>query len=186
MNTPRHAARESLAHHNSLAERARTALTYWRAGVVKRSRTRLNHLRRHAERGSVSMFAVVSVLGLFIAIGLVVDGGRKIRAIETAQAIAQDAARVAGNQLDFTSNLLDGSRPEIDVDAAISAGNAAIATAGGDPSSPGVSVSGYTVSATVHVTVPTTFLSVIGIASVTGVGEVGGVEPVPGMNAEIP
>ena len=147
---------------------------------------RLRTLRSAAERGSVSMFAVVSIIGLFIAIGLVVDGGRKIRAIETAQAIAQDAARVAGNQLDFTPNLLDGSRPEIDVETAVAAGNAAIVTAGGDPGSPGVSVSGYTVSAVVHVTRPTTFLSVIGIPSVTGVGEVSGVEPVPGLNSEIP
>ncbi|MDO5494314.1 MAG: pilus assembly protein TadG-related protein [bacterium] len=137
------------------------------------------------ENGSISMFVVVMVMALLVAIGLVVDGGRKIRAIETAESIAAHSALVAANELDFSANLLTGARPEIDVPAAVAAGNSEIAASGG-VATPGIVVSGYEVCSTVSVTLPTTFLSIIGISSVTGVGEVCNVEPVPGLDAEIP
>ncbi|HHW82874.1 MAG TPA: hypothetical protein GX743_03485 [Actinomycetales bacterium] len=155
-----------------------------RANVRHASLTaRLRALRTDSERGSISSFIIVMTLALFLAVGLVVDGGRKIAAIEEATSIAQHSAVLAANQLDFTQHQLTGARPEIDVPRAVSEGNNAIAAAGAQ-AVPGIEVTGYTVCSRVQVTRDTAFLSLIGIGSVTGVGEVCGVEP--RMNPETP
>lgn len=49
-----------------------------------------------AERGSVAVFSVVLLLGLIAMVGLVVDGGGKVRALQQAEAVAAEAARGAG------------------------------------------------------------------------------------------
>lgn len=57
--------------------------------------------RAAGERGAISVFAVVVVLGLFVAIGLVVDGGARLRALQRANAIAGEAARSGAQAVDI-------------------------------------------------------------------------------------
>lgn len=52
------------------------------------------------DRGSVSLFFVVAAAGLLVAVGLVVDGGGKIRASQRADAVAAEAARAGGQAAD--------------------------------------------------------------------------------------
>lgn len=55
--------------------------------------------RRRDERGSISLFLVVGVIALMVAIGLVVDGGGKIRALQRAEGLAAQAARAGGQAI---------------------------------------------------------------------------------------
>ncbi|MDP3893635.1 pilus assembly protein TadG-related protein [Nocardioides sp.] len=59
---------------------------------------------RHTdERGNISLFVVVIALGLFAMVGLVVDGGGKIRALQRAEAVAAEAARSGGQAIQIPS-----------------------------------------------------------------------------------
>jgi Flp pilus assembly protein TadG len=51
------------------------------------------------ERGSLSLFFVVAALALLVTVGLVVDGGGKIRALQRADAVAAEAARAGGQAI---------------------------------------------------------------------------------------
>ena len=53
----------------------------------------------HHEAGSVTVFLAITVVGLLVLIGLVVDGGVKIRAAQHADAVAAEAARAAGQEV---------------------------------------------------------------------------------------
>lgn len=55
--------------------------------------------RLHDERGSISLFAIVAVLAVLIILGLVVDGGARIRALQHANDVAREAARTGGEAL---------------------------------------------------------------------------------------
>lgn len=59
--------------------------------------------RSRDERGAVTPFVVCSVIALFAVIGLVVDGGGKIRSLQTADSTAQEAARAAGQSINIGS-----------------------------------------------------------------------------------
>ncbi len=77
---------------------------------------------RHApgvdsDAGSVSLFFVVAVLGMFAALGLVVEGGARVRAIQLADAAAAEAARAAGQQVDPAS-VASGIQGRLDAGAA--------------------------------------------------------------------
>lgn len=48
------------------------------------------------ERGSISLFAVVTAVAMLVVIGLVVDGGGTLHARQHAQAVAREAARAGG------------------------------------------------------------------------------------------
>ncbi|MDP9241277.1 MAG: pilus assembly protein TadG-related protein, partial [Actinomycetota bacterium] len=51
------------------------------------------------DRGSVSVFFVVAAIAMLTMLGLVVDGGGKIRAIQRADAAAAEAARQGGQAI---------------------------------------------------------------------------------------
>lgn len=129
---------------------------------------------KRGEKGSISLFFAVTVLGLFTAIGLVVDGGRYLQAIETANAAAQAGARAAANSVNIASVYAAGGSPVIDPFTGAAQGNAAIAAF----NRPGMIVTGSvtvptdtTATATASASAPTVFLSLIGIHTVTGTGE---------------
>ncbi|MCX5209477.1 hypothetical protein OG689_09305 [Kitasatospora sp. NBC_00240] len=50
--------------------------------------------------GTISLFVAVVATGFVTVIGIVVDAGGRLRAVERTDACAQEAARVAGQQLD--------------------------------------------------------------------------------------
>lgn len=56
-------------------------------------------LRQRDERGSTTLFFVVIGMAFFMVIGLVVDGGGKIRALQKAESIAAQAARAGGQAI---------------------------------------------------------------------------------------
>ena len=74
--------------------------------------TRLRaRLRTDPEKGSVTVFFAISVLGLLLLIGLVADGGAKLRATQQAAATAAEAARAGGQALDTADAAGDDASP---------------------------------------------------------------------------
>ncbi len=55
---------------------------------------------RPREQGGLSIFVAICVMALVALLGLIVDGGGKLKASERADAIAQEAARAGGEQID--------------------------------------------------------------------------------------
>lgn len=83
------------------------------------------------ERGAVAVFAVVIVMALFLAIGLVVDGGSRVRAMQRANAMAAEAARTGAQAV-----IIEGAgngHPTIDFGEACRAASTYVTQAGGQP-----------------------------------------------------
>lgn len=120
---------------------------------------RARRLRSDGERGAVAIFAVVIVMALFLAIGLVVDGGGKIRAMQRANALAAEAARTAAQAV-----IIDGGgagHPTIDFAQACQAANGYVTSAGGEPTDC-QRVNDTTVQVDTAITYDNVFLSLIG------------------------
>ncbi|MDH6575159.1 hypothetical protein [Kitasatospora sp. MAP5-34] len=72
-----------------------------------RRRAPLGPVRGAPDAGAVSIFVAVTVAGLMLVSAVVLDSCGRLRDMEYADAIAQEGARVAGQQLD-ESALLQG------------------------------------------------------------------------------
>ena len=122
---------------------------------------------RRGEDGSVSLLLVVAVFGLFIAVGLVVDGGQKLRSSQRADDAAGEAARAAVLSIEPGSTVR-GGRPRVDQSAARDAAEAYLQRAG---------VSGSVTVGDGQVQVRTTssftpsVLSIIGLGAQTVTGQ---------------
>jgi Flp pilus assembly protein TadG len=81
------------------------------------------------EAGSVSLFLVVAVLAVLIAVGLVVDGGQKLRATQRADDTASEAARAAVQSVQAASTVR-GEVPRVNATAAIFAAQQYLRRAG--------------------------------------------------------
>ncbi|SDT41562.1 hypothetical protein SAMN04488543_4253 [Friedmanniella luteola] len=116
------------------------------------------------ERGqSVSLFVLLVMGALVLVAGLVVDGGQKVAAAGRAEAAAAGASRAAGNAA--ATRQLGGAEP---AGAAVLAAKAYLA---GDPTVQGtVSLRQGVVRVETRSSAPTIFLSVVGLATVTGTG----------------
>jgi hypothetical protein len=125
--------------------------------------------REDGEAGTLSIFVAICATMLLMLTGLVLDGGGRLSAIEQADALAQEAARAGGQQIDQAA-LLQGLGLRLDPAAAESAAEAYLSRN---------SITGTAVATTTLVTVtvdgkyPTKLLSVIGLDHLTvhGVGE---------------
>jgi Tfp pilus assembly protein PilX len=133
--------------------------------MVHALRSRLADTDREA--GSVTVFVAITVLGILILCGLVVDGGAKLRAVQHADRIATEAARAAGQAADPAA--LAGGEARVDPQAAVDAATAFLAAAGATGSAT-VSADGTAVEVTVTTTAPTVFLGLIGIPAFTVTG----------------
>jgi regulator of protease activity HflC (stomatin/prohibitin superfamily) len=122
-------------------------------------------LRTDPERGSVTVFFAISVFGLLLLIGLVADGGAKLRATQRAAATAGEAARAGGQALD-TAAAAAGTTGHVDPAAATRAAEDCLKVAGATGT---VTVSADRTRLTVTVTssTPTAFLSLIGIQTLS-------------------
>jgi Flp pilus assembly protein TadG len=115
----------------------------------------------------VSLLLVVAVFGLFIAVGLVVDGGQKLRSTQRADDAASEAARAAVLSIQPGSTVR-GERPRVDQVAARQAAQDFLQRAG---------VSGSVTVGDGRVQVRTTssftpsFLSIIGLGTQTVTGQ---------------
>lgn len=116
--------------------------------------------------GSISLTLVVIVTALLVAVGLVVDGGAKLLAVQQATAAAGEAARAAAQQVNVGQVQTAGSA-RLNAVAARRAAEDALATAGVEGT---VTVTAGRVSVTATLTRPTVFLSLVGVGSLSGTG----------------
>jgi hypothetical protein len=119
-----------------------------------------------SDRGSISLFVVVIAIVLFAAIGLVVDGAGKVRAIQHADNAAQEAARAAGQQLEIP-NAVRGGAPVLDTEAAAIAARAYLSSAAVQGT---VSVSGTTITVDTSTVYKPVFSQLIGVGPMTVTG----------------
>lgn len=147
--------------------------------------------RAGGDDGSASLFVVVAVVALMLAIGLVVDGGHKLVALQRADDLAQEAARSASQQI-VAAPSVRGQAPRLDVAAAERAVQQylAIAATTGDGGGQEVVTGSSSATAThveVSVTVsePTTFLGAIGVNTVTATSHATA-RLVRGLDQEVP
>jgi hypothetical protein len=133
--------------------------------------TWLRHRLRHEERdaGSVTVFVAVTMLGLLVLCGLVVDGGAKLRATQQADRIAAEAARAAGQAVDPAA--LVAGDVTVDRAAAVESAQGYLAAAGVS-GTVALSPDGTAIEVDVVVAAPSVFLGLVGIESfsVTGHG----------------
>src|SRR5665648_228759 len=119
------------------------------------------------DAGSVTVFVAITVLGILILCGLVVDGGAKLRAVQHADRVATEAARAAGQAADPAA--LAGGEARVDRQAALDAAAAFIAASPATCSAT-ISADGTAVEVTVTTTAPTVFLGLMGIPAFTVTG----------------
>jgi len=115
------------------------------------------------DTGSVTLLLVVAVLGLFAAVGLVVDGAGKVRALQRADDVAAEAARAAGQALDPAA-AVQGRRGGVEPVAAAAAARAYLAAAGVTGT---VTVTGGRVRVTTTVVYRPVLLAAAGAAGIT-------------------
>src|ERR1700683_326549 len=154
-----------------LSQRCHTPVGRLRGARVNEGEARVNGrglMRRDLEslkrdRGALTLMLAAFMIVLLALGGLVIDGGRKLNATETAYAIAQEAAR-AGAGVVNTSEAYQSGTYAVDLPQARAAAQAYLANAGYEGS---VSASGDSIEGTVTITQPTEVLSLIGIDSLT-------------------
>ena len=122
----------------------------------------------HRDDGKITLLVLVFMIAILIVIGLSVDGGARIRALQRADNIAADAARTAGQAIDATQAIPGGAKV-VDPGAAVDAASAYLAAAGVQ-GTVGVSQDRQQVTVTVTITTNTVMLSIIGIDQMTVTG----------------
>lgn len=121
--------------------------------------------RSSDERGSVTLWIAALAIAFFTVVGLVVDGGGKIRATQEADAIAREAARSAGQSLSRSSQAAGDRTVSLNVLAARAAAQRYLTAVGATGT---VSVDGATITVTATVTYKPMFLTAFGPMTVTG------------------
>jgi len=123
--------------------------------------------RCSGEDGSVSLLLVVAVFGLLIAVGLVVDGGQKLRSSQRADDAASEAARAAVLSIE-PGNTVRGERPRVNETAARTAAEAYLRHAGLSGS---VTIGNGRVQVRTTSSFTPSFLSIIGLGGQTVTGQ---------------
>lgn len=101
------------------------------------------------DRGQVSAFVVIMALAFLLCLGLVHEGGQLLQARRQTATLAQEAARVGAQQLDWETYREGTEEVPLDAAAAASAAQAFLGSAGATGT---VSVSGDTVTVTCALT----------------------------------
>lgn len=121
------------------------------------------------ERGSITPYFLVVAIAALVMIGLAVDGGHKAQGAQRATAIADEAARAAGNAVD-TASVRDGvGQLRVDPAAAVAAAQSYLAAAG-VTGTVTVADGGRTVRVETTLQVQTVLLDLIGIDVMTVTG----------------
>lgn len=124
--------------------------------------------QREAERGSVSALVILMATTVLVMVGLAVDAGGQVHALQEARSIAREAARVGGQQLQVPT-AVRGHGAVADPERAAAAADAYLSAAGVSGST---TVTGPTaIRVDVTTTYDTKFLSVVGISSLSGTGQ---------------
>ena len=130
----------------------------------------LARLRRSGERGSVSIWMVTGAFVMIVLVGVAVDLTGQVRAQQQAHAIAQQAARNGGQQIEAAGGVR-GTSAHANLALAVNSAQAHLSNSG---VSGVVTVEGGTrIVVTANDTYQTKFLSIIGIGGlpVTGSAE---------------
>ena len=131
-----------------------------------------------SERGALSIFVAICATALLMLSGLIIDGGGRLRAIERADAVAEEAARAGGQQIDRAA-LLQDKGIRLDPQAAQNAANAYL----GASNVTGTSVAtDQTITVSVAMPYHTTMLGLFGIGDITVNGH-GSARLVPGVTS---
>lgn len=77
----------------------------------------------------MTLFVLVTVVGLFAVAGLVIDGGGKLRALTHAEGVAFEAARAGGQAID-AGKAISGEGITVDRNAAVAAARSYLSQAG--------------------------------------------------------
>jgi hypothetical protein len=121
------------------------------------------HMRRPPPRdeGRIALLVIVLTLAVLAMIGLSVDGGGKLRALQRADRLAVEAARAAGQAI-AAPQAIRGGEKVVDPAAATAAAQNYLAAAGVSGSVT-VSTDRKQVTVTVTIVYTTQFLGLIGI-----------------------
>jgi hypothetical protein len=121
--------------------------------------------RRPHDEGRIALLVVVLTFAVLTMIGLSVDGGGKLRALQRADRIAAEAARAAGQAI-AAPQAIQGGQKVVDPPAAVAAAEHYLATAGVTGT---ITISDDRTAITVTVTIDyhTVFLGIIGIDTLT-------------------
>ncbi|MFD0437266.1 pilus assembly protein TadG-related protein [Streptomyces chartreusis] len=90
-------------------------MTPARFALTRRIRRALSN-----DRGSMSLFVLVTVVALFLVAALVYDGAGKLRALTRAEGVAHEAARAGGQAVD-AGKAISGGGVSVDRNAAVAA-----------------------------------------------------------------
>ena len=121
--------------------------------------------RRGSDDGSVTLFCCIASAGLLVLLGLVVDGGAKVRALERADRLAAEAGR-AGGQAINVSAAITGTSPVVDATGAVRSAQNYLAQQGAAGTVQVVD-GGRALVVDVTTSNPTVFLGIIGINSIS-------------------
>ena len=116
---------------------------------------------RGRDEGSITLFFCIAVVGLLVMVGLVVDGGAKVRALQRADRLAAEAARAGGQAIDVPAAIA-GDLPTVDAQAAVIAAKAYL-RAEGVSGIVTVADRGRALLVEVSTTANTVFLGLIGV-----------------------
>lgn len=119
------------------------------------------------DRGSVSLWMLGITVVVILLAGLVVDVGGQVQAQQRAHAVAAQAARVAGQQLQGPA-LVRGDAAAVDVARGVAAAQDYLA--GSDVAGSVAITGGNVITVTTSTTHPTQFLGVIGISQLDATG----------------
>jgi len=119
--------------------------------------------RPGGDRGQITAFVAVVIVGLLALAGLVVDGGRALAAKSRAIGLAAEAARAGAQQLDLATYRTTGTR-QLDPAAARAQATAYLAAnnAHGE-----TAATTQTVTVTVWLTTDTALLGLVGVTTLT-------------------
>jgi hypothetical protein len=128
-------------------------------------RPRSADMPQPADTGSVTLFLVITVVGLLAMVGLCVDGAAKIRDVQRADTLAAEAGRAGGQAIDVPASIV-GKPPVVDARAAVAAAQAYLAR-NGVAGSVAIIDGGRALDVEVTSSSRTVFLGLIGIDSMT-------------------
>ena len=125
----------------------------------------LLHALRRDDEGRIALLVIVLTVAVLAMIGLSVDGGGKVRALERADNLASEAARAAGQAI-YAPQAIEGGDKVVDPAAAVAAAQNYLTDAG-VTGTVTVATDRKHVTVTVTITYNTVFLGLIGIDTLT-------------------
>jgi len=120
-----------------------------------------NRRRAPRDEGRIALLVIVLTLAVLAMIGLSVDGGGKLRALQRADRVAVEAARAAGQAIAAPQAIRGGSKV-VDPVAAVQAAQNYL-TAAGVTGTVTISDDRKEVTVTVTIVYTTVFLGLVGI-----------------------